>query len=278
MLLGNALFNKARLDLTQGQIYSVSDGTREVLEQIDEPINLYFFFSDKATEGLTSLRNYASRIQSLLEEYELYADGKIKLHIIDPEPFSEAEDKATEMGLTGAPISATGESVYLGLAGTNSLDDKEIIAFFDPSQEQLLEYEISKLVHRLSDPTQVKVSVLTSLPIQGGANSNPMAMQMGQPQMTPAWAAYSQLQQLYQVEILADDTETIPEDSNILVLIHPKTLTSAQEYAIDQFVLNGGKLLAFVDPNAESDRSGAMMGMPTASRSDLAKLFGINRL
>ena len=273
VLLGNALFNKARLDLTQGQIYSVSDGTREVLEQIDEPINLYFFFSDKATEGLTSLRNYASRVQSLLEEYELYANGKIKLHIIDPEPFSEAEDKASEVGLTGAPISATGETVYLGLAGTNALDDKEIIAFFDPSQETLLEYEISKLVHRLSDPAPVKVSVLSSLPIQGGPNSNPMAMQMGQPQMTPAWAVYSQLEQLYEVEMLADDSETIPADSKTLVLIHPKGLTEGQLYAIDQFVLGGGKLLVFVDPNAESDTANAMMGMPGGSSSDLANLF-----
>ena len=273
VLLGNLIFNKARLDLTQGQVYSVSDGTREVLQQIDEPINLYFFFSDKATEGLTSLRNYATRVQSLLEEYELYANGKIKLHVIDPEPFSEAEDKAAEMGLTGAPVSATGETVYLGLAGTNALDDKEIIAFFDPSQETLLEYEISKLVHRLSDPTPVKVSVLSSLPIQGGPNSNPMAMQMGQPQMTPAWAVYQQLEQLYEVNLLEQGSETIPEDSKMLILIHPKALSEGQLYAIDQFVLAGGKLLAFVDPNAESDSSAAMMGMPGGSSSDLAKLF-----
>jgi len=273
VFLNNVLFDKARLDLTQGQIYSVSDGTKEVLQQIDEPINLYFFFSDKATEGLTSLRNYAARIQSLLEEYELYSDGKVKLHIIDPEPFSEAEDKAAEMGLTAAPISAMGDSVYLGLAGTNSLDDKEIIAFFDPSQEQLLEYEISKLVHRLSDSEPVKVSVLSSLSVEGGANPNPMAMQMGQPQTTPAWAVYSQLEQLYQVELLAKDAEAIPEDSKILVLLHPKALTPGQEYAIDQFVLSGGKLLVFVDPNAESDNSGSMMGMPGGSSSDLAPLF-----
>ena len=273
VFLNNALFDKARLDLTQGQIYSVSDGTREVLKQIDEPVNLYFFFSDKATEGLTSLRNYATRIQSLLEEYELYSDGKVKLHIIDPEPFSEAEDKAAEMGLTAAPISAMGDSVYLGLAGTNSLDDKEIIAFFDPSQEQLLEYEISKLIHRLSDPAPVKVSILSSLPIEGGATNSPMAMQMGQPQTTPAWAVYSQLEQLYQVELLTDDAEAIPEDSKVLVLLHPKSLTQGQEYAIDQFVLSGGKLLVFVDPNAESDTSGAMMGMPGGSSSDLTSLF-----
>ena len=274
VLLNNLLFSKARIDLTQGNIYSISDGTHQVINQIDEPINLYFFFSNKATEGLTSLRNYANRVQSLLEEYELYSDGKIKLQIIDPEPFSEAEDKAAEMGLTAAPISAIGESVYLGLAATNTLDDSDVIAFFDPSQERQLEYEISKLIYRLSNPEPVKVSVLSSLPIQGGANPNPMAMQMGQPQTTPAWAAYTQLEQLYDVELLAPDAQVIPEETKVLVLIHPKELTDLQLYAVDQYVLAGGKALIFVDPAAESDsQSAGMMGMPTPSSSDLTKLF-----
>lgn len=271
--LNNLLFNKARLDLTEGQIYSISDGSYQVLAQIDEPINLYFFFSNKTTEGLTSLRNYASRVQSLLEEYERFADGKINLQIIDPEPFSEAEDKAAEMGLTAAPLSALGDNVYLGLAGTNALDDKEIIAFFDPSQEQLLEYEISKLIHRLSNSSPNKVAMLSSLAIAGGTNPNPMAMQMGQPQQTPEWATYAQLQQLYEVEALQPEAESIPEDSNILLLVHPQNLTEGQLFAIEQFVLKGGKLLVFVDPNAESDNSGAMMGMPGGSSSNLEKLF-----
>ncbi len=274
VLLNNVLLNTLRLDLTEGNLYSISDGTHQVIEQIDEPINLYFFFSNKATEGLTSLRNYANRIQSLLEEYERYADGKINLHIIDPEPFSEAEDKAAEMGLTAAPISAMGDSVYLGLAATNTLDDKEIIAFFDPSQEQLLEYEISKLIYRLSHPEPVKVSVISSLPILGDENTNPMAMQMGQPQMTPPWASITQLEQLYQVEILDSDVRDIPDDTKVLMIIHPKSLSEAQLYAIDQYVLAGGKALIFVDPLAESDsQTPGMMGMPNPSTSDLPELF-----
>lgn len=274
VFFNNVALNKYRLDLTEGELYSISDGTYQVLEQIDEPINLYFFFSNKATEGFTSLRSYASRIQSLLEEYELYSNGKIKLHIIDPEPFSEAEDKAAEMGLTAAPISAMGESVYLGLAATNSVDDKEIIAFFDPSQERLLEYDISKLIHRLSDPEPVKVAMITSLPVTGGANPNPMAMQMGQPQMTPAWATYSQLQQLYDIDLLEPDAVSIPEGTKVLILLHAKDLTEQQLYAIDQYVLAGGKTLVFVDPLAESDaQSPGMMGMPEPSTSDLALLF-----
>lgn len=274
VLVNNLLFDKLRLDLTEGNIYSISEGTHSVIGQIDEPINLYFFFSNKATEGLTPLRNYANRIQNLLQEYERYADGKINLQIIDPEPFSEAEDKAAEMGLTAAPLSALGDSVYLGLAATNTLDDKEIIAFFDPSQEVLLEYEISKLIYRLSNPEPLKVSVISSLPIQGGINPNPMAMQMGQPQTTPAWAAFSQLEQLYEVELLATEAQDIPQDTSVLLVVHPKSLSEAQLYAIDQYVLAGGKAMIFVDPLAESDaQAPGMMGIPEPSSSDLPKLF-----
>ncbi len=274
VLLNNVLFSKTRLDLTQGNVYSITDGTHQILSEIEEPITLYFFFSDKATEGLTTLRNYANRVKSILQEYELYAGGKIKLQIIDPEAFSEAEDKAAEMGLVAAPINTAGDSIYFGLAGTNSIDDKEIIAFFDPSQESLLEYELSKLVYRLSDPAPVKVSVLSSLPIQGGANPNPMAMQMGQPQALPQWAVLSQLEQLYQVKVLEPTAESIPEDTKVLMLVHPKDLTDAQLFAIDQYVLSGGKTLVFVDPLADSDQQGAnMMGLPTASSSNLAPLL-----
>ena len=276
VLLNNTLLNKFRLDLTQGSIYSISEGTLAVLEEIDEPIDLYFFFSNKATEGLTPLRNYANRIQNLLKEYERYAQGKIKLHIIDPEPFSEAEDKAAEMGLTAAPISAAGDSVYLGLAASNSLDEKAIIAFFDPSQETLLEYEISKLLYRLTNPEPLTVTVISSLPIQGGVNPDPMAMQMGQPQQLPAWAAFDQLQQLYQVELLGQDNQEIPEQTKVLLIVHPKTLTDEQLYAIDQYVMAGGKALVFVDPLAESDAQvPGMMGVPEPSSSDMTKLFDV---
>lgn len=274
VFLNNVLLNKYRLDLTEGGVYSISAGTHQIIEQIDEPINLYFFFSNKATEGLTPLRNYATRIQSLLQEYERYADGKINLQIIDPEPFSEAEDKAAQMGLTAAPLSALGDSVYLGLAATNTLDDKEIIAFFDPTQEQLLEYEISKLIYRLSNPEPVKATLITSLPVEGGENTNPMAMQMGQPQVLPAWAAFTQLEQLYDIEVLASDAQDIPQDTKVLIVIHPKTLSEAQQYAIEQYVLAGGRALIFVDPLAESDAQvPGMMGVPEPSKSELPLLF-----
>ena len=147
VFVNNQLFSSVRLDLTENQIYSLSDGSKQVLKDIDEPINLYFYFSDKASKNMTSLRNYANRVEGLLTEYETFANGKLKLQVLDPQAFSEQEDQADQFGLTAANIGAAGESIYMGLAATNALDEQSIIAFFDPQKEGFLEYEISKLIY-----------------------------------------------------------------------------------------------------------------------------------
>ena len=135
VFLNNQLLSAFRLDRTENQVYSLSDGSKQILSEIDEPINLYFFFSDDASKGMTSLRNYANRVESLMQEYAKAAEGKIRLHVVDPEPFSESEDQATEFGLTAATIGPAGDAIYLGLAGTNALDDQLTIGFFDPQRE-----------------------------------------------------------------------------------------------------------------------------------------------
>ncbi len=134
-LMNNALFSNVRLDLTENKLYTLSDGSREILDSIDEPINVYFFFSEKASQDLTALRAYSVRVRELLEEYALIADGGINLRIIDPEPFSEAEDQASGFGLQSVPVSSAGDELYFGLAGTNALDDLEVIGFFQPDKE-----------------------------------------------------------------------------------------------------------------------------------------------
>ena len=147
VFVNNQLLSSARLDLTENQVYSLSEGSKQVLKEIDEPINLYFFFSDKASKNMTSLRNYANRVESLLSEYETFANGKLKLQVIDPQAFSEQEDQADQFGLTAANIGAAGEAIYMGLAATNALDEQKTIAFFDPQKEGFLEYEINKLIY-----------------------------------------------------------------------------------------------------------------------------------
>jgi ABC-type uncharacterized transport system involved in gliding motility auxiliary subunit len=264
VLVNNQLLSGTRLDLTQNQIYSLSQGSKKVLEKIDEPLDLYFFFSDKSSKNMTSLRNYANRIESLLEEYNKVADGKIRLHIVDPEPFSEAEDQANQFGLTAANLGAAGDAIYMGLAGSNALGDQKTIAFFDPQKESFLEYDISKVIYQLSDSKPVKVSILTDLSIAGG--QNPMTGQA-----EPQWTFYNQLEQLYQVELIGSDATALPVDTDVLVLIHPQELSQSLLFAIDQYVLSGGKMMAFLDPHHESDPM-AMMSM-SANSSNLSTLL-----
>jgi ABC-type uncharacterized transport system involved in gliding motility auxiliary subunit len=267
VFINNELLSSVRLDLTENQVYSLSDGSKQVIKEIDEPINLYFFFSDKASKNMTSLRNYANRVESLLTEYETLAAGKLKLHVLDPEAFSEQEDQASQYGLTAANVGSAGEDIYMGLAATNALDEQQIIAFFDPQKESFLEYEISKLIHQLSEPEEVNVTLITDLPIAGG--QNPMTGQAD-----PPWTFYSQLQQMYSVEKLGSDINAVPKGTDVLVLVHPQNYSENLLYEIDQYALNGGKVLAFVDPHNESDQMAMMAGaMSGGNSSDLGKLL-----
>lgn len=268
-LLNNLIFNSWRLDLTKNNLYTLSEGSEEIISAIDEPINLYFFFSKKSSEDLTQLRSYATRVEELLDEYALIGDGKINLSVIDPEPFSEEEDQAAEFGLQSVPINAAGDELYFGLAATNALDDMEIVSFFQPDKEEFLEYEISKLVQSLSVAEKPTIGVLSSIDVQASMNKQTF-------QMTPAWMVIEQLEQLFNVESLSTDIESLPVDVDILLVIHPQQLSETLLFAIDQFVMAGGKLLAFVDPLAESDRpqqaSPMMPAPPTEQSSNLNRL------
>lgn len=265
VLINNLMLGGVRLDLTENKVYSLSSGSKQILSEIDEPINLYLFFSDKASKNMTSLRNYANRVESLLNEYNKVASGKLNLQVIDPEPFSEAEDQANQFGLTAATLGAAGDAIYLGLAATNAYDDQQVIAFFDPQQESFLEYEISKLIHQLSDPKPVKVTLLTDLPVSGG--QNPMSGRFD-----PAWTFATQLEQLYQVEKVDSTIDALPQDTDVLVLVHPKNFNEKLTFAIDQYALKGGKVMVFVDPHNESNPM-AMMAGGGPDSSDLNPLF-----
>jgi ABC-type uncharacterized transport system involved in gliding motility auxiliary subunit len=266
MLAGLTLTN-ARVDLTEQKLYTISDGTKQILGEIDEPINLYFFYSDKSAKDLVVLRNYARRVEEMLKAYERAADGKIKLHVIDPEPFSEDEDKAAEFGLQAVPLQQGGDQIYFGLAGTNGVDDTQIIPFFPLDQEEFLEYEVSRLVQSLAKPERPVVGILSGLKLNGGFD-----MMTRQP--TQPWMVMEEVRQLFQIESLKSDIDQIPEKVSVLLLVHPKNLPQQTQYAIDQFVLRGGKLLAFVDPWSEADSGMEMPGEPGGDKSsDLDALF-----
>jgi len=263
LLIGlTVLFNYAlrgwRLDLTQNRLYTTAPGTDRILASIKEPINLYFFFSDKTAAQFPSLKTYGVRVREFLEELAGRSNGKLHLHVIDPQPFSEEEDRAAELGVRGTPVGAANTPFYFGLAGTNSIDGHAAIEFFDPNKEQFLEYDVVKLVYQLANPKKPVVSWLSTLPM--GAGFDQQSGQMREP-----WVVYSEAQQLFDLRPLEPTAPRIDPDTNVLVLVHPKNLAPATQFAIDQYALRGGHILVFVDPLAEADTSGAEPGNPMAA-------------
>jgi ABC-type uncharacterized transport system involved in gliding motility auxiliary subunit len=266
LLIGlTVVFNYAlrgwRLDLTENRLYTTAPGTDRILGNIKEPINLYFFFSEKtAAQLLPQLKTYGVRVRELLEELVARSNGKLRLHVIDPQPFSEEEDRAAELGVRGAPVGAANTQLYFGLAGTNATDGHAAIEFFDPNKEQFLEYDVVKLVYQLANPKKPVVAWMSTLPM--GPGFDPQTGQMREP-----WVIYSEVQQLFDLRPLDPGAARIEPDTNVLVLVHPKNLPPATQFAIDQFALRGGHILAFVDPLAEADSAGAEPGNPMAAMS-----------
>ena len=250
----------ARLDLTESKLYSLAPGTEKIVSSLQEPVNLYFFFSQEGSAQSPQLRAYAQRVRELLEEMTQHSDGKLRLTVIDPQPFSEDEDRATEFGLSPVSVTPGGEPVYFGLAGTNSTDGREIIGLFQPDKEEFLEYDVASLIYRLSNAKRATVGLISGLPVD--ARFDQMSGQMN-----PGWASFQQLRELLEVRTLQADGNEIPADIGVLMVVHPKELSPEAQYSIDQFVMRGGKLIAFIDPQAENDSPGGQMGMPMGGRS-----------
>ncbi len=270
-VLSTWLLRGWRLDLTENQLYTVAPGTRNILGELPEPVNLYFYWSEKTASEYPSLKAYGTRVREFLQELATRSKGKLRLAVIDPEPFSEDEDRAAERGVRGVPIGANGETFYFGLAGTNATDGHEAIAFFDPAKEEFLEYDVAKLVYQLGRAKKPVIGWLSSLPMSGGFD--PASGQPREP-----WYVLAQAEQLYTVRELTPALTKIEPDVDVLVLVHPKSLPEAAQQAIDQFALRGGRLLVFVDPLAEQDPGAGNPETPFAAMgldrsSQLATLF-----
>jgi len=272
-VLSQATLRNARLDLTADRLYTLSPGTKNVIAGVREPITLKLFFSEKLAGEVPVLRTYGQRVRELLEEYAGRSDGRIRLQVIDPEPFSDAEDMAVEAGVKPVPLDrASGRQIYFGLVGTNTTDKQEVIPFFQQERETFLEYDLTRLVYTLSDPKKPVVAILTGMELEYGPGGIMAAMRGGgQP-----YAVYSQLKALFDVRLLKGEVTAIDEDVNVLVVARPKALSDQTLYAVDQYVLKGGHAVLFVDPWAESDAEPGPNGMPdpTASKTAaLPKLF-----
>lgn len=267
-IIGNQTLTSMRLDVTENRLFTLSQGTRNILDSLKEPINLRYYFSNKLLAGYPELQTYGVRVRDLLEEYSSRSDGQIKLTVIDPEPFSEAEDQAVAFGIRQLPVSEVGDMAYFGLVGTNSVDQEIAIPFFDPSQEQALEYDLTKLVYNLAHPKKRVVGVISGLPIFGRPDP------YGRP--AQPWTVVPVLREAFDVRELRADLINIDKDVDTLVVIHPENLSEETQYAIDQFVLKGGKAMVFVDPSAENDSTVPDPANPTVlpeHKSDLPKLL-----
>ena len=274
-MLADRTLGPARIDLTENRLFTLSEGTRSILANLDEPVTLRFYLSRRELERVPGVGGYADRVRALLNEYKRLSGGKLEVRVIDPEPFSEEEDRAVGYGLRGVPLDLDDGVFYFGLAGTNSVDDEEVIPFFTAEREQFLEYDVTKLVYNLTSPKQKIVGLLSSLPIEGQGPA--MQAAMGGMGAQP-WMVVEQIRQLFELRSLHPKLDEIPEDIDVLMLVHPRALSPEALYAIDQYVLRGGRVVAFVDPYSESQRDvmPAGMGMmqpPGPGRSEIDELL-----
>jgi len=266
VIASNTLLSGIRIDLTENRLYTLSDGTKSLLAGLSEPINVYFYFSERSTEDIQLLRDYANRVAEMLDEFAVESNGMLRLQEIDPEPFTEEEDRAAQFGLIDLALGTAGDSIYFGLAATNLIGEEAVVDLFDPDKEASLEYDLARLIYTLSTQDKPVVGLLSSVPMSGGFD--PQTQQMQQP-----WIIDQHIRQLFEIRSLAAGIETIDDDISLLWVVHPMSLPESTLYAIDQFVLGGGRALIFVDPLAEVAAAADPSGAGAATSSDLEPLF-----
>ena len=243
----NFIINKINfnigIDFTSTKTFTLSKGTKNVLANIEEPLKIEFIYSRSLSKNIPIIQNYANQIEGLISRYVGLAKGKIEFQIIEPEPYSDEEDYVERFGVQGFPVDQEGSNVYFGLIATNTTDDTEIIPFFDPSKAGSLEKQLTDIVYKLNRVEKPKIGILTQVETQ---SPNPNIPLQGE------YILFEQLGNYYEIEYLSPTAE-IFENIDLLVVYHPAEISDITEYAIEQFILRGGKTLIFVDPYFEKD-------------------------
>ncbi len=258
IILANTAFTTWRIDLTENKLFTLSKGTKNILNNLDEPVQLDFYFSQKAMNDFPLLANYGVRVRDMLEEFTAHANGKLILNIIEPETFSEAEDQAVASGLRTVSVNATSDRVYFGLVGANSTDDEKVIPFFQSNRESALEYDLTKLVYNLAYPDKRVVGIYSQLPMISSRGDK----------TTETWTIINALKEFFEVVNLNENIEGLNEKIDVLMLVHPKKIKRENLYIIDQYLLKGGKAIIFLDPLAEQDRT-----QPDATTPDVMPIL-----
>ena len=254
LVVVNLIFKpvNARIDCTADKLYTLSDGTKDTLKKLSEPVSIRFYYSKDVAKMPVIFKNYATRVEDLLQEYKQIAGNKLEIKKLNPKPDTDAEDSAKLDGISGKNLDVFGEDqIYLGLA-VSCGNRTEAIPFLSPEREKLLEYDITRAILAVRSATKPRIAVLSSLKVMGGYD-NPMAMMQGQARPKPAWFIIRDLKRTYDVVELAANTTEIAKDISVVVAIHPKNLSEQTQFALDQFILRGGKLIAFLDPMSVAD-------------------------
>lgn len=267
-VIGATLSGALRLDLTEDRLYTLSDGTRDTLAAMAEPVELRFYYSEELDELGPYFATYARRIDELLESYAGLADGKIRIERLDPEPFSSEEDLAVAEGLQGLPLGEDGSQAYFGLSGRNTTDDLEVIPYLAPERADFIEYDLTRMIYDLASPEKPVVAVLGDLPIMGS-----------QANQWQTWLVLDSMFQFFEVRLLGGAHARIDDDVDVLMLAQPQKLDPASLYAIDQYVMRGGAVFALLDPYAEAMANGvnpfAGDANPIASMAPLLEAWGV---
>lgn len=258
------LLRSMRLDMTEQKLNTLSQGTRNILSGLDKPLTLKLFISRQQLKQTPGLEGFAERVVTLLDEYTNLAGGNLTLEQIDPEPFSEAEDEAVGYGLQGVQLAAGGDSLYFGLVGTIDGRNK-IIPFFQPERERFLEYDLSQLIYQLAHPKKLVVGLLSGAPIEGGFSGG------SNPRMQRPWLILKQLRQQFDLRMVQKTMAPI-DDIDVLLLVNPAGLEAGPLYAVDQFLLRGGRALIFADPLSEAS-AGADPAKAISDNADFNRML-----
>lgn len=263
LILANVLFARVnvRWDATDENLYSLSESTQKILQNLQSEVTLKVFYSRSVVNIPSHIKNYANRMLDFLSEYENYSNGKVRIEVYDPKADSEEEEWAQKYGLEGVALSAD-EKIYLGLVAV-AADQEEVIKALDAANEERLEYDVTRMILRVQSPRKPKIGIMAGLPVMGQP-PNPYTGQ--QPQ--PPWYFITELQKTYDVKTIEPDAERIDADMGLLLVIHPTGISESLQYAVDQFILAGGNAVIFVDPFSTAGR-----GAGTAGNPPLKKLF-----
>ncbi|MEZ5958282.1 MAG: GldG family protein [Hyphomonadaceae bacterium] len=241
-VIANSWFRSWRLDLTENQLYSISHGTQLTLDELTEPVQLTLYYSRDAAGTAPQLQAYAARVREMLLTLQARSHGRVRFTEVNVQPFTEAEDAAAEHGVQPVRLYEGADPIYFGLVGANAIDDTRTIPLFSMEREAFLEYELTRLIYELENPDRTQVALISSLPIDPSAAANPQFAVASQSVFA------TEMGRALSVTKLAPDFTEIPAETDVLAIIHPGTLTQAQLYAIDQFVLRRGRAFIALDP------------------------------